>query len=89
MDVEIDNEFQNCVRKVNNMKKENIIMYDDFILIYGLYKQALFGDNNVNKPYWFFFHNMNKWNSWKKNQYKSKDDAKRKYIYIVKFLENQ
>jgi diazepam-binding inhibitor (GABA receptor modulating acyl-CoA-binding protein) len=86
MDDEIDNEFQNCVRKINNMRKENIIMYDDFIIIYGLYKQALFGDNIAVKPYWFFFHNMSKWNSWKKHAGKSKNDAKETYISIVKFI---
>jgi diazepam-binding inhibitor (GABA receptor modulating acyl-CoA-binding protein) len=84
MNNEIDNDFQICVRKVNNLRKE--IMYDDFIIIYGLYKQSLFGDNNVNKPYWFFFHNMNKWNSWKKHLGKSKNDAKQKYVNIVNFL---
>lgn len=84
MNNEIDNEFQICVRKINNIKKE--IVYDDFIIIYGLYKQSLFGDNNVNKPYWFFFHNMNKWNSWKKHLGKSKNDAKQKYVNIVNFL---
>jgi acyl-CoA-binding protein len=84
MNNEIDNDFQICVRKVNNLRKE--IMYDDFIIIYGLYKQSLFGNNNVNKPYWFFFHNMNKWNSWKKHLGKSKNDAKQKYVNIVNFL---
>lgn len=86
MNDETDNEFQNCVRKVNNMKKEDVIIYDDFILIYGLYKQALFGDNNVVRPYWFFFRNTHKWYSWKKHVGKSKNDAKKKYIKIVKSL---
>jgi len=86
MDDEIDNEFQIYVRKFNNMKKQNIIMYEDFIVVYGLYKQALFGDNIAVKPYWFFFHNMRKWNSWKKHTGKSKNEAKETYISIVKFL---
>ena len=83
MDDEIDGQFQKCVRKINNMKKENAIMYDDFIVIYGFYKQALFGDNNVIKPYWFYFHNMNKWKSWKKNLGKTKTDAKKNYIQMI------
>jgi diazepam-binding inhibitor (GABA receptor modulating acyl-CoA-binding protein) len=84
MNDEIDNEFQNSVRKVNNMK--NRIMYDDFIVIYGLYKQALFGNNIVGKPYWFFFHKVAKWNSWKRHIGKTKNDAKKTYINIVNLI---
>ena len=81
-----DNEFQTCVRKINNMRKENFLTYDDFIIIYGFYKQSLFGDNNVLKLYWFYFHSMNKWNSWKENLGKSKNDAKKNYIEFVNIL---
>jgi acyl-CoA-binding protein len=86
MDEEIDNQFQICVRKINNMRRENLIMYDDFIVIYGFYKQALFGNNNISKPYWFYFHNINKWKSWRKNLNKSKDDAKKDYIIMASNL---
>ena len=90
MDEEIENEmdvqFQTYVRKVNNLKKQKLMDYDDFIVIYGFYKQALFGDNKVVKPYWFYFHNMNKWNSWKENLGKSKIDAKKNYIELVNLL---
>jgi len=81
-----DVQFQTCVRKVNNLKKQKLMDYDDFIVIYGFYKQALFGDNKVVKPYWFYFHNMNKWNSWKENLGKSKIDAKKNYIELVNLL---
>ena len=83
---EMDVQFQTCVRKVNNLKKQKLMDYDDFIVIYGFYKQSLFGDNKVVKPYWFYFYNMNKWNSWKENLGKSKIDAKKNYIELVNLL---
>jgi acyl-CoA-binding protein len=86
MDNEIDNDFQICVRKINNIRKHKLLDYDDFIVIYGFYKQALFGNNNTTKPYWFYFHNMKKWNSWKENLGKSKNDAKKNYIENVNIL---
>ena len=86
IDEEIDSEFQKCVRTVNNLKNHKLIDYDNFIVIYGFYKQALFGDNNIKKPYWFYFHSINKWNSWKENFGKTKNDAKKNYIDMVNIL---
>jgi acyl-CoA-binding protein len=83
---DMDIQFQKCVRTVNNLKIRKLVNYDDFIAIYGFYKQALFGDNKSVKPYWFYFHNMNKWNSWKKNLGKTKIDAKKNYIELVNLL---
>ena len=44
--------------------------------LYGLYKQALFGDNTLEKPYWFFFRSVQKWNSWMKHFGKTKSYTK-------------
>lgn len=82
--------FQESVRKINNMRINNEINYKDFIKIYGHYKQALFGDNkDVNPPYWFYFHAVKKWKSWKDNSGKTKNDAKSHYITASSFLENK
>ncbi len=83
MEIELkETEFQNCLRKFNNMENQdkNILFYD----VYGLYKQSLFGDNKVQKPYWFNFKSLNKWRSWKKENGKSKENAKDEYIFIIK-----
>ena len=86
----INDNFQLCVRKINNMRINNEINYKDFIKIYGHYKQALFGDNkDVIPPYWFHFHYVRKWKSWKDNSGKTKNDAKSDYVTATSFLENK
>ena len=78
---ELELEFQNCVRKFNNLDKseKNIIFY----YVYGIYKQSLFGNNRVEKPYWFNYRSVNKWNSWKNQFGKTKEEAKLLYIAIM------
>ena len=85
----LDDNFQKYVRKINNMKRNNEITYADFLQIYGHYKQALFGDNTEQKPYWFYFHKVNKWKSWKENMGKSKNDAKSDYVNGSTLIENK
>ena len=86
----INDNFQLCVRKINNMRRNNEITYKDFIKIYGHYKQALFGDNkDVTAPYWFNFHAVKKWKSWKDNAGKIKNDAKSDYVTASLFFENK
>ena len=46
----IEKEFQDSIRYINNL--DSNIKFD-FLKMYGLYKQALFGDNEIEKP-WFF-----------------------------------
>ncbi len=85
----LDDNFQISVRKINNMRRNDKIIYEDFIKIYGHYKQALFGDNTQEKPCWFYFHKVKKWKSWKENMGKSKNDAKTDYIFGSNFIENK
>ena len=54
--------------------------------LYGLYKQATFGDNNTSKPGMLDLKGNAKWNSW--NNYKgySKYQAEVEYIKLVNKL---
>lgn len=80
----IENEFQNSIRYVNNLGS-NIKF--DFLKMYGLYKQALFGNNDLEKPWFFYFKYNNKWFAWKNNYGKTKLDAKKEYILGVEEIK--
>jgi acyl-CoA-binding protein len=82
-DDELEFEFQQSIRIYNNLCKNDDSYHIFHNILYGLYKQALFGNNTSQKPYWFFFHSVRKWNSWMKHFGKSKDDAKIEYIDFI------
>ena len=85
IDSETDEQFQNSVRTVNNI----LITYPEFKntfyfgKLYGLYKQALFGDNKTPCPYFFYFKSREKWNLWNKHIGKNKKNAKKKYTEVL------
>lgn len=81
---EIDKTFSN---KVLEIKNSNIsISIEDKLKLYGLYKQALFGNINIEKPSFFNYEQKVKWESWNKCKNLSKVDAKTKYINLIKIL---
>jgi acyl-CoA-binding protein len=86
MNDSLEYEFQESVRLFNNVYKNDDSYYIFYVTLYGLYKQSLFGNNNCNKPYWFYFNDIIKWNSWKRQYGKTKDEAKKEYIYMVKHI---
>ena len=59
---------------------------ETLLKLYGLFKQALIGDNNTNKPGMLDLTGNAKWNSW--NNYKgySKYQAEVEYIKLVNTL---
>ena len=59
---------------------------DELLQLYGLYKQAKFGNNNTEKPGFLDFKGSKKWNSWNENMNLSKYDSEVKYITIVNSL---
>lgn len=85
-DETLESEFQESIRKFNNLCKYDDTYHIFHIDLYGIYKQALFGDNTLEKPYWFFFRSVQKWNSWMKHFGKSKSYAKIEYIDFIKSL---
>ena len=55
-------------------------------ILYGLYKQTMYGNINVEKPYFFYFAARSKWNSWNSNKDKNTDQAKTEYVEFAKSL---
>ena len=76
--------FQNAV---NELKHMNIELHkEDSCILYGLYNQSLFGDNNYSKPNFLDYNDRKKWYSW--NRYKGlSKEAKRRYINYVNLLK--
>ena len=82
----IEKEYQDSIRFINNLNIEYYIDHEERLKLYGLYKQSLFGDNTAPKPYFFNIKSLNKWNAWKKEFGKSKNQAKNDYISYVDFI---
>ena len=60
---------------------------DDMATCYGLFKQANLGDlkdNNVTEPSFYQLTEKGKYSAWKKQEGKSKDEAKSEYVLLVK-----
>jgi diazepam-binding inhibitor (GABA receptor modulating acyl-CoA-binding protein) len=59
------------------------------LILYGLYKQATLGNVNTSRPGLFDLKGKAKWDSWKKVEGKSKDEAKQDYITkVTQLLED-
>lgn len=54
--------------------------------IYGLYKQAVDGDNTEKKPAFSDFVARAKWDAWASRKGLSADDAKQQYIEMIESL---
>jgi diazepam-binding inhibitor (GABA receptor modulating acyl-CoA-binding protein) len=50
---------------------------EEVLLLYGLYKQGIVGDINIDKPGMFSFEAKAKWNAWNANKGKSKEEAQK------------
>jgi len=63
---------------------------DDVLLqLYGLYKQAISGDNTSEAPWAIQFEAKAKWDAWNANKGISQDEAKQKYIDLVEQLRKE
>ena len=67
-----------------NIKDEN-----ELLTLYGLYKQALYGDTKGDKPSIFQFKNRAKYNAWEKQKGKSHDQAALEYIELVRIVRKK
>ena len=52
-------------------------------LLYGLYKQTLIGNINIDKPAFYHVESRAKWNYWKKQEDKSMNMAEQEYRKLV------
>lgn len=60
---------------------------DDMKVIYGLFKQANFGDNTTDAPSFYQLTEKGKWNAWNDQKGKSKEQAQQEYVeYAIKFF---
>lgn len=56
---------------------------DEFLNLYGLFKQATVGDNKTSKPGMFDMKGQFKWKAWKDKSGISQEDAAEKYVALV------
>ena len=74
----------NFNRAATNIKKLTIKPENDELLIlYGLYKQAKFGNNATSEPPMWQIKEKSKWCAWTNNNGKSMEQAKNEYIEFV------
>ena len=57
------------------------------LLLYGLYKQATIGDIKIDKPSFFNFKEVSKWNAWEKMKGMNKIHAQGNYIKMIRDLQ--
>lgn len=56
---------------------------EEFLELYGLYKQATVGDNRTSKPGMFDMKGQFKWKAWKEKSGMSQDEAADAYVSLV------
>lgn len=61
----------------------------ELLILYGLFKQSLLGDNTTVKPGIFDMKGRYKWDAWTKNKGMSKEEAQTKYIEHVAHLKSK
>jgi diazepam-binding inhibitor (GABA receptor modulating acyl-CoA-binding protein) len=87
MDSELDNNFIIYSNKYNKISKiDTVIHLHDKLHMYGLYKQAQFGDVTTLIPSLFDVMNRKKWVSWHYFNGKSKESAKKDYIQYYEYI---
>ena len=81
---DLTSRFEQSVEKVKTLKKKPD--NNDLLKLYGLYKQAKFGNNTTEKPWAIQFEACAKWDAWTSCKGKSKDVAMSEYESFVKVL---
>ncbi len=56
---------------------------EEFLNLYGLFKQATVGENNASKPGMFDMKGQFKWKAWKDKSGMSSEDAADAYVALV------
>ena len=80
-------EFENSAKEINELKKKPD--NEELLNLYGLYKQAKFGNNKSSKPSIFNIKDKLKWESWEKQKGKGKIKSCKEYINLVEELKNK
>ena len=80
---DIHRKFEKYISKAKDLKEMND---DNKLYLYSNYKQALFGDNDKEKPFILNRVEMEKWKAWNSVKGLSKEEAMTNYIKKVKEL---
>ncbi len=82
--IDIDQVFSSAV---NNIEKDKLKLSPDTQLIfYGLYQQAMYGDNNKSRPLCCYSEKTVKYEAWLRFKNMSKYDAKILYINTYQMI---
>lgn len=72
----IKESFDNCVNEINNLPDgESPLTNAEKLTMYGLFKQAKFGDVNTNRPGIFDMTGRAKWDAWKSREGMDREEA--------------
>lgn len=79
-------QFDKAVAIVRSLPPDGSVKpsQDQQLEFYGLFKQATEGDVKGDRPGAFNFAGKYKWDAWKKLEGMSQDDAKAKYVALLK-----
>ncbi|XP_076634958.1 acyl-CoA-binding protein homolog [Colletes latitarsis] len=80
----VDEKFQAAVDGVKLLTKRPTDQ--EFLELYGLYKQATEGNVNTPRPGMLELKAKLKWDSWKSKEDMSQNDAKEAYVKLVETL---
>ncbi|XP_017280552.1 acyl-CoA-binding domain-containing protein 7 [Kryptolebias marmoratus] len=78
----LEAEFKTIADNVKKVKTQPT--NDELLTLYGLYKQAIVGDVNTDKPGMMDPTGKAKWEAWESRKGMSKDDAMSSYITHAK-----
>ena len=79
---DLQKDFQKALEDVKQTNPND----ETKLKLYGLYKQIHSGDNNTSKPWAYQLEKSYKWQAWKNNSGRSKDDCMMDYIILVNGL---
>lgn len=79
--------FDEVSEQIKSYGKDQKMTNDDLLVLYGLFKQAKFGDNKDSQPYRIQLEARAKWDAWDKQKGKSQAQAQHEYVqYALKFF---
>lgn len=73
-------DFDTAVDNISNKIPKGSMSDDELKEIYSLYKQALIGDINTDRPGMLDLKGKAKWDAWNSKKGMSQDEAKQKYV---------
>jgi len=80
-------DFETAVDNMNNKMPKGAASEAELKEIYSLYKQAMIGDINTERPGMLDLKGKAKWDAWNSKKGMSQDEAKKKYVeYAAELL---